>query len=532
MFNVLLLIVLCFGAPVKANWEIAALNKLTIFDYADLYTMCRRPIPINGTKFNIDVLTTSKYGLELYTYGYVTIDCEESYELVGNKTVRCLHGKYLEPLGKCVPKLLTNTNADDSQSNETFCELPEHTKHGSYKYSGAAKYNIEYFSIILTYKCNYGYELKGNNENECFDGSWMRDMPTCEAKYGYLVDPLETGTRRSLTHCIVPDAPKNGSHSVLGEEHPKIPNAYTKVYVDITCNEGYQIHGDQSTSCTSGKWSAAMPLCGPCGLITVSDGLIIGGFEVQWGEVPWHAGLYRKNSEPFEQICGGTIVTSTAIISAAHCFWITKQIEVLPRKYSVGVGKIYRPWHDIHDIFAQKLEITEIKIPTMYFGSSANFQNDLAVLKLLTAIEFNRYVRPICLDFNEEINGNPLDDGMRKVAGWGLKTEEGETSQALKAVYFPIVHSEKCSKESPYAFRPYITIDKICAGYTNGTAVCKGDSGGGLTFHRVENGVYKHYLQGVVSTAPNYGTQECNAYTWATFTSIVKHKSFIYENIK
>ncbi|KAJ0169175.1 hypothetical protein K1T71_014916 [Dendrolimus kikuchii] len=152
-----------------------------------------------------------------------------------------------------------------------------------------------------------------------------------------------------------------------------------------------------------------------CGLITVSDGLIIGGFEVERGEVPWHAGIYTKTTKPYMQICGGTIVTGTSVISAAHCFWSDNTNTKPPSDYVVAAGKIYRPWNDVNDIYAQKSEVMDIKIPILYFGSSANYQNDIAVLKLVTAIAFNRFVRPICLDFNEETHWNQLDDASRKV---------------------------------------------------------------------------------------------------------------------
>ncbi|KAJ0169875.1 hypothetical protein K1T71_014481 [Dendrolimus kikuchii] len=483
MFCVRCFIFLSIGAAVK----VAAIDNLnTVSNTTNIPSVCTKPTASNGMNLIIDGVPIFKHNYMKYKSIYITVYCDEGYELVGNKTALCVNGTYLKPLGKCVPKLLTK--ADTGISNKALCELPEHPKHGSYLYYGNANENIPYMYdyISLVFKCNYGYELKGNNKNRCSDGLWRTHMPTCKPKYGYLIDPLETGTRRSLRHCIVPDAPKHGYHSVVGNNHMKIPNAYTKVFVDITCDEGYQLHGQQSISCTYGRWTAVMPLCGlpchlekgprvdymcetskglvickdyvrpgeivsakcndnitrddltvmrckedgyfdytetcaeeniavECGLITVTDELIFGGFEVQWGQVPWHAGIYSKMYKPYMQICGGTIITSTAVISAAHCFWITTQIEVLPRKYSVGVGKIYRPWNDAQDIYAQKLEITEIKIPQSYVGNSAHLQSDLAVLKLLTAIEFNRYVRPICLDFNEEINENPLDNGMRKV---------------------------------------------------------------------------------------------------------------------
>ncbi|KAJ0169870.1 hypothetical protein K1T71_014476 [Dendrolimus kikuchii] len=598
MFNKLYFLFLCIGTLITAAEDEEVSSPRPSKGY------CITPHHRTLERLRIDGIPISPRSQAYYSF-YIIVSCPEGFKLIGKKIGRCVEGEYVEPPGECTPDNENITAADDPGLSSSLCYLPDHPKHGSYESTGGSHPEIwhAYYNLRLMFKCNHGYELQGSDDVRCEEGKWLGGIPTCVSKYGYLADPLETGISRSLLYCKDPDTLKHGSFSIQGDVHPDIPDAYTKFYLENTCNKGYQLYGERSISCKGGKWSAEMPLCGlpcplkkdsrvdymcetkkrskicndyvrpgeivspkckdnitrddltvmrcgengyfdrvvtcaredmavECGLITVSDGLIIGGFEVERGEVPWHVGIYTKITKPYMQICGGTIVTSTSVISAAHCFWSDNTNTKPPSDYVVAAGKIYRPWNDVNDIYAQKTEVMDIKIPILYFGSSANYQNDLAVLKLVTAIAFNRFVRPICLDFNEETHWNQLDDASRKVAGWGLKTEEGEASLVLKAVFLPIGDLDKCVNESPVAFKPYITSDKICAGYTNGTAVCKGDSGGGLTFHRVENGVYKHYLQGVVSTAPNYGLQQCNAFTWATFTSIMQYKAFIYSNTK
>ncbi|KAI8426813.1 hypothetical protein MSG28_014495 [Choristoneura fumiferana] len=69
----------------------------------------------------------------------------------------------------------------------------------------------------------------------------------------------------------------------------------------------------------------------------------------------WHVGIYSKVYTPFMQICGGTLVTTKTVISAAHCFWNKAADAPLPaRKFAVGAGKRYRPWNDPHDSSSQK----------------------------------------------------------------------------------------------------------------------------------------------------------------------------------
>ncbi|GBP18474.1 Coagulation factor IX [Eumeta japonica] len=56
-----------------------------------------------------------------------------------------------------------------------------------------------------------------------------------------------------------------------------------------------------------------------------------------------------------------------------------------------------------------------------------------------------------------------------------------------------------------------------------GTALCKGDSGGGLVFATKEGPFQRHYLRGVASAAPN-NDKECNTHAITTFTRILKHE--------
>ncbi|GBP76375.1 hypothetical protein EVAR_53650_1 [Eumeta japonica] len=63
-----------------------------------------------------------------------------------------------------------------------------------------------------------------------------------------------------------------------------------------------------------------------------------------------------------------------------------------------------------------------------------------------------------------------------------------------------------------------------------GTALCKGDSGGGLVFAKTEGPLRRHYLRGVASTAPNNG-KKCNTHAVPMFTHILAHEHFIKDHL-
>ncbi|CAK1556053.1 unnamed protein product [Leptosia nina] len=285
--------------------------------------------------------------------------------------------------------------------------------------------------------------------------------------------------------------------------------------------------------CIEGSWDT-IAICQPeCGRVTPEGvELVIGGLPAKRGELPWHTGIYSKRFTPFKQICGGSLVSNTVVISAAHCFWEDLTKKQSPEKYAVAIGKLYRPWNDKMDKDSQKSDIKSIEIPTRFQGSAANFQEDIALLILTTAIEYKTYVRPVCLSFDYNFDKRQLSPGkLGKIAGWGLTGVNGNPSPTLQVVRLPYVDLNRCIAESPAGFREFISSDKFCAGYTNGTTLCKGDSGGGLAFPDWEMGVERYYLRGIVSTAPN-NEDLCNAHTYVTFTQIIKHEHFIKEYLQ
>ncbi|KAG6460410.1 hypothetical protein O3G_MSEX011979 [Manduca sexta] len=258
-------------------------------------------------------------------------------------------------------------------------------------------------------------------------------------------------------------------------------------------------------------------------------GKISRGRRVHSISPPWHVGLY-KVAKRHKQICGGSIVTTNAVLTAAHCFSQGRDMPS-PTDYAVAAGKLYRGWNNCRDTTAQKSQVKEIKVPPHYQGIVANFQDDIAVVFLVKPFNFSSTVAPAGLSFDPDFDKEQLKEGeWGKVVGWGLTDENSPPSEMLQEASLPFIPIERCIDESPVSFRSSITGDKICAGYTNGTAVCRGDSGGGLVFFSAVKDHEDYHritiLRGIVSTSPT-SNNECNIYTWATFTHLLKHEHFL-----
>ncbi|KAJ0169885.1 hypothetical protein K1T71_014491 [Dendrolimus kikuchii] len=401
------------------------------------------------------------------------------------------------------------------------CVLPKYPDHGSYVTNiPNAKPGQKYDSFQINVTCNKGYGVVGDSSVICLDGWSMTKTPEC------------------IPFCKLPKQPSVDYYCLLtgNVEGRRVCNEYepsnTQVIPECKKPNYYSPNYLRQMTCIDGSWSY-MAICeAECGRVTpVATQLVIGGKLAKRGELPWHAGIYTKTTRPYMQICGGSLVSTTVVISAAHCFWLEEDGQagaLTADLFAVALGKIYRPWNDPVDSGAQKFDVKELKLPTKFRGNQANFQEDIALVTLSAEVELQTYIRPVCLSFEPYFNQRQLKDGnLGKVAGWGLTSEDGGASPILKVVELPYVDTVQCQEQIPGNFIEYITSDKICAGYNNGTALCKGDSGGGLVFPALEHtGVTRYYLRGIVSTAPK-DQVACNAFTLTTFTEIMKHEFFI-----
>ncbi|KOB67381.1 Pattern recognition serine proteinase [Operophtera brumata] len=226
---------------------------------------------------------------------------------------------------------------------------------------------------------------------------------------------------------------------------------------------------------------------------------------------------------------------------AAHCFWTDLEKQLPASMFAVAVGKLYRPWNDTKDQAQESQVLVKIiHLPRRYQGTSANFQDDIAVVIVAREFQFKTHIRPVCLSFDYHFEQQQLYTGNKgKVAGWGLTAADGKASPVLQVVDLPYVDVGTCINKSPPDYRDdkicaggtlerhYITSDKICARTLEpNSALCRGDSGGGLVFPERVAGVERYYLRGVVSTAPS-SDRACNTAPYTSFTALSKHEPFI-----
>ncbi|XP_011156887.1 trypsin-1 [Solenopsis invicta] len=212
-----------------------------------------------------------------------------------------------------------------------------------------------------------------------------------------------------------------------------------------------------------------------CG-VTNKYNRIVGGVETLINQYPWMVLLMYRG----QFYCGGTVINSRYVLTAAHCIY-----GFDPSKLTVRI--LEHDWKTSNESKTQDFQVEKIIRHSAY--STTNYNNDIALLKLDSAIKFQGSMRPACLP--EQVKTFAGKNGI--VTGWGAIKEGGAISHILLEVTVPILTNAECRTKYP----PHrITDNMMCAGFKEGGKdSCQGDSGGPM--HIEENGI--HQIVGVVS---------------------------------
>lgn len=278
------------------------------------------------------------------------------------------------------------------------------------------------------------------------------------------------------------------------------------------------VNGGTTTTKTPSSGSAVSPK-------------IIGGGTTTISSAPWMAQLWyydtkgtSSTSDDVGFFCGGSVISPTKILTAAHCVkgykWSTTESVVvtgtasLPTTNSDGsdnlhggtVSAVLRQWNH----------------PSYTVSRNGAPNNDIAVLTLAAPVK----ATPIRMTTNTDTGSYAgTAAGTAKVYGWGrTSSTTQDISETLKTATLPIDSDATCT--AAYGSTDFVKGHMVCAGAaatgsdTGTTTTCNGDSGGPL--------VVGGRIVGVVS----WGVEDCVAKgAYAVFTKVSAYVGAAYAQI-
>ncbi|KAI5645487.1 trypsin domain-containing protein [Phthorimaea operculella] len=219
--------------------------------------------------------------------------------------------------------------------------------------------------------------------------------------------------------------------------------------------------------------------------LTKDASRIVGGNVAANGSHPHMAALAHGSLWERTVICGGSILTQRAVLTAAHCIDSLFDWGTLSRLAGVIVGT--NVWESKEGTYHEV--VRNVTHPD--WDRRVNNNNDIGMVFTRTNIMYSDRVQPVRLSW--DFVGA---DVAVRAAGWGDTSYGGKETGVLLELNLRTIDENKCVQQMAEAsinhnirLPPVDPEVQICGNHphSDGYGMCHGDSGGPLI--RAENGM-------------------------------------------
>jgi len=233
------------------------------------------------------------------------------------------------------------------------------------------------------------------------------------------------------------------------------------------------------------------PGCGKRPLARDPKDKVVGGWEAtphSWG---WMVGMRRNGAF----ICGGSLISHRAAITAAHCIYGSTNVNV----YILDVGLHDR---NNHESWTLNVRVSRLIMHAQY--SPSTLMHDIAIMHFTDPIELDHYrIVPVCIP-------QPHQDWQGRMCwatGWGSLFSGGSVTRYLQEVEMIHLTNQRCATR--FGTRVNTTL-QMCGGEVGeGIDTCQGDSGGPYVCEDIATNTW--YLVGITSWG--FGCGDGGVYT-------------------